>query len=165
VLIAAVSQPFKWSQLPFVTEEIKCLRGAIPSQTPVDFIGDMHISGVEPAAMPTASAILERLPDATILHLACHGYQDPANPLESGFVMQDAMLTVAKLMELNLDKAFFAFLSACETAKGDKAHSDQAIHLAAAMLFAGFKSVVGTMWYVNCILPMFQLLIDVQVDG
>ncbi|KAF9239427.1 hypothetical protein BU15DRAFT_61939 [Melanogaster broomeanus] len=43
----------------------------------------------------------------------------------------------------------FAFLSACHTAVGDKSTPDEAIHLAAAMQFAGFKSVVGTMWGVD----------------
>ena len=98
-----------------------------------------------PSAAPTTSVVLERLPEATILHLACHGYQDPVNPLESGLVMKAPMLTVSKLMALNLNQAFLAFLSACETAKGDKAHTDQAVHLAAVMLFAGFKSVVAAM--------------------
>ena len=59
--------------------------------------------------------------------------------------MQDSVLTVAKLMALNLDKAFLAFLSACKTAKGDVSQPEQAIHLAPTMLFAGSKSVVETM--------------------
>lgn len=84
-----------------------------------------------------------------MLHLACHGHQDPTNPLESGFVMSDRMVTVSDLMSLNLPNAVFAFLSACETAKSDAKQPDQAIHLAATMLFAGFKSVVGTMWSVR----------------
>jgi CHAT domain-containing protein len=50
------------------------------------------------------------------------------------------------LMQLKLPKALFAFLSACETAQGDREQPDQAIHLAAAMLFTGFRSVVATMW-------------------
>jgi CHAT domain-containing protein len=49
-------------------------------------------------------------------------------------------------MKLDLKDAVFAFLSACETAKGDTEQPDQAIHLAAAMLFVGFKSIVATMW-------------------
>ena len=146
ILLAAVSKPFKWSQLPFVVEEVSRVRQAIPAQIPVDYLGDVHCSEIKPDSVPTATAILGKLPEVTILHFACHGHQDPRNPLESGFVMQDKMLTIADLMSLNLDRAFLAFLSACETAKGDKAQPDQAIHLAAAMLFAGFKSVVGTMW-------------------
>jgi CHAT domain-containing protein len=86
---------------------------------------------------------------ANIVHLACHGIQDTGNAMQSGFCLGDGRLTIAKLMELKLDNAFLAFLSACETAKGDKEQPDQAMHLAAAMLFSGFKSVVATMWYVH----------------
>jgi CHAT domain-containing protein len=86
---------------------------------------------------------------ANIVHLACHGIQDANDATQSGFCLGDGRLTIAKLMELKLDNAFLAFLSACETAKGDKKQPDQAMHLAAAMLFSGFKSVVATMWYVD----------------
>jgi CHAT domain-containing protein len=41
-----------------------------------------------------------------------------------------------------------AFLSACETAKGDEAVPDEALHLAATLMFAGFRAVVATMWSV-----------------
>jgi CHAT domain-containing protein len=85
----------------------------------------------------------------SIVHLACHGIQDTTDATQSGFCIGDGRLTIAKLMELKLDNAFLAFLSACETAKGDKEQPDQAMHLAAAMLFSGFKSAVATMWYVN----------------
>ena len=152
ILLAAVSKPFKWARLHFVAAEIESIRTAIPSHVPVDFLGDFQCPEVKRTAMPTTNAILRKLPEATVLHLACHGHQDRHNPLDSGFVMQDSMLTVAKLMALDLDKAFLAFLSACETAKGDQAQPDQAIHLAATMLFVGFRSVVGTMWYVDFML-------------
>lgn len=165
MLIAAVSQPFKWTQLPFVVDEVDQVMRAIPSEVQVELVGDVHCADIQFSAAPTAGAVLEKLPDTTILHLACHGHQNFSNPLESGFVMQDSMLTVAKLMKLDLDKAFLAFLSACETAKGDKAHTDQAIHLAAAMLFAGFKSVVATMWWVSSAPYTMQLIIFLKVDG
>jgi CHAT domain-containing protein len=67
-----------------------------------------------------AQTLLDRLPTTTILHLACHGLQDATDPLKSGFVMQDETLTIERLMPLPLPHAFLAFLSACETAKGDK---------------------------------------------
>jgi CHAT domain-containing protein len=53
---------------------------------------------------------------------------------------------VQRSSSLYLKGAYLAFLGACETAKGDREQSDQAIHLAATMLFVGFKSVVATMW-------------------
>lgn len=96
----------------------------------------------------TVPAVIERLPTTSILHLACHGEQNATNPLLSGFCLRDGKLTVSQLMHLNLQNATFAFLSACETAKGDAKQPDQAVHLAAAMLFVGFRSVIATMWYV-----------------
>jgi CHAT domain-containing protein len=39
-----------------------------------------------------------------------------------------------------------AFLSACETAKVHKNVPDEAMHLAATLLFAGFRGVIATMW-------------------
>jgi CHAT domain-containing protein len=86
------------------------------------------------------------LQQSNMVHMACHGVQDAKDALSSGFCLGDGELTVSRLMDLQLDKAFFAFMSACETAKGDQKQPDQVVHLAAAMLFAGFQSVVGTMW-------------------
>jgi CHAT domain-containing protein len=81
-----------------------------------------------------------------LMHIACHGIQDTANALLSGFCLSDGNLSVSRLMDLYLKDAFFAFLSACETAKGDEKQPDQTVHLAAAMLFVGFRSVVATRW-------------------
>jgi len=147
-LIAAVPKPFKGSPLPCAVDELT-LAGSLVNKITSDGMPDY-----EPADQQahyelvdaTVGDVLSKLPGVSILHLACHGRQNPSNPLESGFACSDGTLTVAKLMSLNLPNAFFAFLSACETAKGDKAQPDQVIHLAATMLFVGFKSVIGTFW-------------------
>ncbi|KAN0077991.1 hypothetical protein V8E55_010048 [Tylopilus felleus] len=47
-------------------------------------------------------------------------------------------------MRYDLQQAQFAYLFACHTTVGD-----EVIHLAAAMQFAGFRSVIGTMWAVD----------------
>jgi CHAT domain-containing protein len=83
--------------------------------------------------------------DVHVLHLACHGVQAP-NPLQSAFLLSDGRLTIEHIMRLRLPRAVLAFLSACQTAKGSEKQPDQAVHLAASMLFCGFRSVVGTMW-------------------
>jgi CHAT domain-containing protein len=88
--------------------------------------------------------LLEGTP-AHILHLVCHGVQE-TDPLKSALVMQDGKLAIEDIMQLNLPHAVLAYLSACQTAKGDKNVPDQAVHLASSMLFCGFKSVIGTMW-------------------
>ena len=108
-------------------------------------VGDLDLNMRGPGAL--VKVVIDSVPEVAILHLACHGLQDLEDPLESGFCLRDGKLTVAELMKLNLPHAFLAFLSACETAKGDHAHQpDQAVHLAAAMLFTGFRSVIATMW-------------------
>jgi CHAT domain-containing protein len=94
----------------------------------------------------TVDRVTNRIQHANFVHLACHGTQDLDSALKSGFHLSDGMLTISKLMTINLDQAWFAYLSACETAKGDEAQPDQVVHLAAAMLHAGFKNVVATMW-------------------
>jgi CHAT domain-containing protein len=142
VLLASVPNPYKWRPLPFAKQEVLDVETVLPS-TSVLRMSDQEDAGA------TVAGIQDKLPEASVLHLACHGHQDPEHPLDSGFVMRDAMLTVSDIMALRLPNALLAFLSACETAKGDEKQPDQSVHLAAAMLFAGFKSVVGTMWYVQ----------------
>jgi CHAT domain-containing protein len=97
-------------------------------------------------------AVVTRLAEVfkstNLVHIACHGNQNAAHALSSGFCLSDGTLSISRLMDLDLKDAFFAFLSACETAKGDVKQPDQTVHLAAAMLFVGFRSVVGTMWSV-----------------
>jgi CHAT domain-containing protein len=94
----------------------------------------------------TVARVSEVFKSTNLVHIACHGTQNATEPLSSGFCLSDSSFSVSRLMSLDLKDAFFAFLSACETAKGDKKQPDQTIHLAAAMLFIGFKSVVATMW-------------------
>jgi tetratricopeptide (TPR) repeat protein len=94
----------------------------------------------------TKPEVIEALELTHLVHFACHGVQVGREPHESHFCLQSDNLTVEELMQTDLRTSFCAFLSACETAKGDRQHADEAVHLAAAMLFAGFKSVVATMW-------------------
>jgi hypothetical protein len=67
--------------------------------------------------------------------------------MSSAFISDDKRLSLSTLMSKSTDGAELAFLSACHTATGDE--NREAVHLAAAMLVTGFKSVVGTMWSVH----------------
>jgi CHAT domain-containing protein len=96
-------------------------------------------------ADPNVNSVLEQLPQAQLLHLACHGVQNH-EPLRSHFLLRDEPLSIQELVKLNLPSAVFAFLSACETAQGDQKQPDQTIHLAASLIFCGFRSVIATMW-------------------
>ena len=137
--------PFQGTPLPDTANELQQVARIIPQgqRVPLPPTDDVLVDSRAGLSVPTAVA---KLPDATILHLASHGVQDFDNPLNSGFLLRDARMSLEQLMPIPLPKAFLAFLSACETAKGDQRYIDQAIHLAATMLFAGFRSVIGTMW-------------------
>ena len=57
-------------------------------------------------------------------------------------------VTLAKLASLRIARGDLAFLSACQTAKGDEKLSDEAVHLSAGMLVTGYRGVIATMWSV-----------------
>ncbi|KDQ54408.1 hypothetical protein JAAARDRAFT_160927 [Jaapia argillacea MUCL 33604] len=93
------------------------------------------------------SQVLQKLPEASILHCACHGDSpDFMNPRGHGFFLEDGKLTAEQLMNLHLPYAVFAFLSACHTAEGDTVMS---VNPGTLLLSAGFKTVIGTMWPMN----------------
>jgi CHAT domain-containing protein len=95
---------------------------------------------------------LIHLRESSMVHFACHGIQDLEHPLDSGLILTSGRLKVSQIMRRtgdtsNMQKSMtLAFLSACETAKGDKNVPDEAMHLAASLLFAGFRGVIATMW-------------------
>jgi len=97
----------------------------------------------------TVASVLEAMDNHGWVHLACHGIQDLKDPTKSAFILYDGRLELSKLMSQSLPHARLAFLSACQTATGDAALPEEAVHLAAGMLNAGYKSVIGTMWSIG----------------
>jgi CHAT domain-containing protein len=143
-LIAAMEAwDTRFPTLPNVEEEIRNVQDAAERANVSTADSDICIGD---AAIVTRVA--EVFKSTNMVHVACHGNQDPAHALSSGFCLSDGSFSISRLMDLDLKDAFFAFLSACDTAKGDEQQPDQTLHLAAAMLFVGFRSVVGTMWSV-----------------
>ena len=90
------------------------------------------------------------LMQADWVHFACHGIQDAARPTQSGLCLADGhRLQISDIIGLSRPHGGLAFLSACQTATGDEGLSDEAIHIAAGMLFAGYGGVIGTMWSIS----------------
>ncbi|KAF8962055.1 CHAT domain-containing protein [Flammula alnicola] len=83
------------------------------------------------------------------VHFACHGVQDVHQPLESGLCLHDGRLELLEIMKQQIPNPDLAFLSACQTSKGDLKLSEEVVHLAAGMLAAGYRGVVGTMWSIS----------------
>uniref|UniRef100_A0A8H8CHR0 CHAT domain-containing protein n=1 Tax=Psilocybe cubensis TaxID=181762 RepID=A0A8H8CHR0_PSICU len=63
--------------------------------------------------------------------------------------LHDRRLPLLDIIRARLPNAELAFLSACFSAAGDVFTPDETIHLAAALQFCGFRSVVGTLWEMN----------------
>jgi CHAT domain-containing protein len=91
-------------------------------------------------------SVIDQIPQADVVHFACHGQQINADPLQSGFELSDGRLTLKHLMHLHIPDGQLAYLSACESAAADSNQPDEAVNIATAMLYVGFKSVIATMW-------------------
>ncbi|KAF8980403.1 CHAT domain-containing protein [Cyathus striatus] len=72
------------------------------------------------------------------------------DPLQSGLQLGNGeYLNMAKIMQLSIPNASLAFLSACETAMGDEKLPDEALHIGTSLVFAGFKSIIATLWKIE----------------
>ena len=92
-------------------------------------------------------SVLKTLKKAEWVHFACHGTLDSDKPFQSSFALPGGKLTLLDISRAHLQNGEFAFLSACHTAEQPLSSAmDEALHLAAAIQFCGFQSVVGTMW-------------------
>ncbi|KAG1727707.1 CHAT domain-containing protein [Suillus lakei] len=125
-----------------VEPELDLVRSLIPPPPTVSFT---KITSAD----ATKSRALHALRDNTWLHFACHGTQNHQEPFKSAFLMRDQPLSLFDITQTDLSRHEFVFLSACDTAVGDRSTPDEVIHLAAGLQFAGVQSVVGTLWKVN----------------
>ncbi|KAF8555037.1 hypothetical protein OG21DRAFT_1573596, partial [Imleria badia] len=143
--LLAVRQPPSdgQSRLPGVNTELEHIR-AIIRNSPSTRITLLQSS------VGTVEEVLSMMKEADWVHFACHGIQDSANRTESGLCLADQRrLKISDIIALSRPHGGLAFLSACQTAMGDERLSDEAIHIAAGMLFAGYGGVVGTMWSIS----------------
>jgi len=113
----------------------------------------MDGSGVDTVLLEDANATTEKVKTEikahNWVHFACHSVQDVTKPLKSGFHLRDGFLELLEIMQQQIPNPDLAFLSACQTSKGDLKLSDEVVHLAAGMLAAGYHGVVSTMWSIS----------------
>ncbi|KAG8901187.1 hypothetical protein FRB99_005496 [Tulasnella sp. 403] len=131
-----VGQPNTPGQTPLemVKTEVELLRERFPTAT---FLNDKE---------GTHDAVLAAIGTHSWVHLSCHGHINHSRPFRSHFSLHDSPLYLLDLVQQGLPNAQFAMLSACHSAANAQGTPDEALHLAAALQFAGFKSVVGTLW-------------------
>ncbi|HEY9872418.1 MAG TPA: CHAT domain-containing protein, partial [Candidatus Obscuribacterales bacterium] len=99
----------------------------------------------------TKAAVLARLPQAKVVHLATHGLFDSFQGLQSAIALapegQDkGLLTAEKILDLKLN-ADLVVLSACNTGRG-RITGDGVIGLSRSLFIAGTPSVIVSLWSV-----------------
>ncbi|KAF8597786.1 hypothetical protein BDV93DRAFT_562009 [Ceratobasidium sp. AG-I] len=103
----------------------------------------------------TPDSVLDAMEKYECVHLACHASQNSEDSTQSCFHLHNGTLSLERIAQRSLKNKSLAFLSACQTATGDRQLPDEAIHLAAGMLVAGYPSVIATMWSINdCDAPL-----------
>jgi CHAT domain-containing protein len=97
----------------------------------------------------TQAAVAAAVPGCRVLHLATHGLLDERGPNRSALALAgDDELTVADLMGLDLD-ADLVVLSACDTGRGRATLGGDVVGLTRAVLIAGARNVVVSLWPVD----------------
>ncbi len=137
MLVVAVPEVDGARNLPGARQEAAHLAERVP--------GCVVLAGAE----ATRERVLAGLRDSTWAHFACHGVSDPENPSGSRLVLVGSSLDVVDVSRLRLEEAEFAYLSACDTARGSERLTDEAIHPTSAFQIAGFGQVVGTLWEIH----------------
>ena len=103
-------------------------------------------------AQGTKAAIVQKMPQASIIHLATHGLLDDVRGLGSAIALapsgsDDGLLTAEEIFDMKL-QASLVVLSACNTGEG-RITGDGVIGLSRALISAGVPSVIVSLWRVS----------------
>jgi hypothetical protein len=135
MVVITVAEAPGTAPLPNVAREAAAIRGLLGDD------GCTVLRG--PAA--TAGPVLAALHSSAYSHFSCHGMENQRDPSESGLQLWDGLLRVADVAAASFTGEF-AFLSACETATSALALPDEALNLAGALHYTGYRRVVATLW-------------------
>ena len=125
------------------------LRGTLPHIAPELAAIAAHLQGrVLLDEQATRAAVLAQAGQATVLHLATHGWLHPTDALFSYLQMSDARLSTADIMDLDLSCALVT-LSACETGRGHLGGGDDLVGFSRAFLQAGADALILSLWQVE----------------
>ncbi|KAJ3508442.1 hypothetical protein NMY22_g16615 [Coprinellus aureogranulatus] len=129
------------ASIPGTTKEVSSIQN-LAADRGVDVL---RVDGVN----VTVDDCLKNMERFRCVHLACHASQNASEPLKSRFLLEGGSLELGTIIQRNLKNVDLAFLSACQTSAGEETLSDEAVHLAAGMLAAGYRRVVATMWAIG----------------
>jgi CHAT domain-containing protein len=101
-------------------------------------------------ASSSVADLLNRLPNSSHIHFACHGYYDWADPRDSALQIGPGdQVTIRQILSGEELTARIVVLSACETGLSDVVRApDEFVGFRTAFLQAGACCVIGTLWRV-----------------
>ena len=136
--VLAVDNPD--GSLVFSRQEVEAVRSYFPPDR----------AKVLQGAAATRQAVLDHLPNFPIYHLSTHGWAGWSEPLQGGLLLAGgSTLTLADLLDLRLEGARLAVLSACETGIPGTKLPDEVVSLPTGLVQAGVAGVVASLWAVN----------------
>jgi CHAT domain-containing protein/Tfp pilus assembly protein PilF len=147
--------PRVWNPANGIEEQLSSLPGA---EEEAVTIAKMFATQPMLWEQASESAVVQRMPQARIIHLSTHGLLEYGNPEDSGVrdvpgaialspsAKDDGLLTSAEILKMKL-KAELVVLSACDTGRG-KITGDGVIGLSRSLITAGVPSVIVSLWSV-----------------
>jgi len=143
--VLAVAAPPRAAALPMTLAEARAAAHAFP--------------GGAADRKPTAVTFLEQVREADVVHVACHGVADLAEPLNSRLELAPGQdVTLATLMAQEF-RVRLTVLSACETLLPGTELPDEVVSLPTGLIQAGAAGVIASMWAVPD-LPTTVLMIE-----
>jgi CHAT domain-containing protein len=96
----------------------------------------------------TAKILLEKGPEAALLHIATHGIYRSDNPMFSGIRLGDGYINLYDLYQLRLN-ANLVTLSGCATGMNFVAAGDELLGLQRGLFYAGATTLLLSLWDVH----------------
>jgi len=98
----------------------------------------------------TKENVIENCNNYNVLHMACHGSFNNAQPLDSMLQLAGGKgLHVDEIFEMKLNNSSLVILSACQTALSNISTGDELVGLTRAFIFAGAPALMTTLWNVD----------------
>lgn len=134
--------------LPKAREEAESIISSLPSEITKTLL-----------ISPSSRLVLEKIREHNMVHFACHGFTELANPAKSRIILLKGPKVVETLTvkEISAARPFqplrpngtynLAYLSACISADNlSEDLAEEVLHIASGFQLAGFSHVVGTLW-------------------
>ncbi|MBR7834459.1 CHAT domain-containing protein [Actinospica durhamensis] len=97
----------------------------------------------------TCERLIARAPRSRLLHVAAHGWFDPRDPLGSGLLLADGVLSARDVVGRVRVPGATVVLSGCETSRRALSPLDESEGLVRAFFVAGADTVIASQWPVD----------------